>query len=275
MGRDRIEGEKIDRANKVMKIYFNNSLRDDLALPATGGGWLLGDGAFESLRTYSGRAFALERHLDRLEQTLNELKIAAPTRAQLVQGVEETIAANPAAPFGRLRITVLGDGNWMVTHIEYKPEDRFLKLCLSPNKRYSLDLTSGMKTISYQASAVALREAASKGFDDAVFINEQGEVMESALANLLWLKDGQWFTPDLNSGCLPGVIRALLIENFGVIEKPLLGEELERVDGLALTSSVREIVGVQAFEGHLYSNSKMINELTSAFHSWILGNLEQ
>jgi len=275
VGRDRVKGEKIDRAYKVMKIYFNNSLRDDLALPATGGGWLLGDGAFESLRTYSGRAFALERHLDRLEQTLNELKIAAPTRAQLVQGVEETIAANPASPFGRLRITVLGDGNWMVTHIEYKPEARFLKLCLSPIKRYSLDLTSGIKTISYQASAVALREAARGGFDDAIFVNERGEVMESALANLLYLKDGQWFTPDLNSGCLPGVIRALLLENFGVIQKPLLGEELESVDGLALTSSVREIVGVQAFEGHLYSNSKMINELTSAFHSWILGNLEQ
>ena len=275
MGRDRVKGEKIDRAYQVMKIYFNNSLRDDLALPATGGGWLLGDGAFESLRTYSGRAFALERHLDRLEQTLNELKIAAPTRAQLVQGVEETIAANPAAPFGRLRITVLGDGNWMVTHIEYKPEDRFLKLCLSPIKRYSLDLTSGMKTISYQASAVALREAASKGFDDAVFINEQGEVMESALANLLWLKDGQWFTPDLNSGCLPGVIRALLVENFGVIQAPLLVEDLENVDGLALTSSVREIVGVQAFESHLYSNSQPIDALSSAFHSWILGNLEQ
>ena len=275
MGRDRVKGEKIDRANKAMKIYFNNALRDDLALPATGGGWLLGDGAFESLRTYSGRAFALEQHLDRLEQTLNELKIAAPTRAQLVQGVEETIAANPATPFGRLRITVLGDGNWMVTHIEYKPETRFLKLSLSHIKRYSLDLTSGIKTISYQASAVALRQAASKGFDDAVFINEQGEVMESALANLLWLKDGQWFTPDLNSGCLPGVIRALLVENFGVIQAPLLVEDLENVDGLALTSSVREIVGVQAFESHLYSNSQPIDTLTSSFHSWILGNLEQ
>ena len=275
MGRDRIKGAQIDRANKVMKIYFNNSLRDDLSLPTTGGGWLLGDGAFESLRTYSGKPFALERHLDRLGQTLNELKINAPSRAQLMQGVKETIAANPASPFGRLRITVFGDGNWMVTHIEYKPEERFLKLCLSPIKRYSQDLTSGIKTISYQASAVALREAASGGFDDAIFVNERGEVMESALANLLYSKDGQWFTPDLNSGCLPGVIRALLIENFGVIEKPLLGEELESVDGLALTSSVREIVGVQAVEGHLYSNSKMINELTSAFHSWILGNLEQ
>jgi len=224
VGRDRIKGAQIDRANKVMKIYFNNSLRDDLSLPATGGGWLLGDGAFESLRTYSGKPFAVERHLDRLEQTLSELKIAAPSRAQLIQGVKEIIAANPASPFGRLRITVFGDGN-----------------C----------------------------------FDDAIFVNERGEVMESALANLLYAKDGQWFTPDLNSGCLPGVIRALLIENFGVIEKPLLGEELESVEGLALTSSVREIVGVQAFEGHLYSNSKMINELTSAFHSWILGNLEQ
>ena len=258
-----------------MKIYFNNSLRDDLALPATGGGWLLGDGAFESLRTYSGKPFALERHLDRLEQTLNKLKIATPTRAQLVQGVEETIAANPASPFGRLRLTVLGDGNWMVTHIEYKPEVRFLKLCLSPIQRYSLDLTSGIKTISYQANALALREAASKGFDDAIFINERGEVMESALANLLWFKDGQWFTPDLNSGCLPGVIRALLVESFGVIQAPLLVEELEHIDGLALTSSVREIVGVQAFKSHLYSNSQPIDVLASSFHSWILGNLEQ
>ena len=275
MGRDRIKGAQIDRANKVMKIYFNNSLRDDLSLPTTGGGWLLGDGAFESLRTYTGKPYALERHLDRLEQTLNELKINAPSRAQLIQGVKETIAANPASPFGRLRITVFGDGNWMATHTEYEPEERFLKLCLSSIQRYSQDLTSGIKTISYQASAVALREAASGGFDDAIFVNERGEVMESALANLLYSKDGQWFTPDLNSGCLPGVIRALLIENFGVIENPLLGEELESVDGLALTSSVREIVGVQAFEGHLYSNSKMINELTSAFHSWILGNLEQ
>jgi branched-subunit amino acid aminotransferase/4-amino-4-deoxychorismate lyase len=132
-----------------------------------------------------------------------------------------------------------------------------------------------MKTISYQASAVALREAASRGFDDAIFINEQGEVMESALANLLWLKDGQWFTPELNSGCLPGVTRALLVENFGVIQASLLVEDLENVDGLALTSSVREIVGVQAFESHLYSNSQQIDALSSAFHSWILGNLEQ
>ena len=275
MGRDRIKGAQIDRANKVMKIYFNNSLRDDLSLPATGGGWLLGDGAFESLRTYSGKPYALERHLDRLEQTLSELQINAPSRAQLIQGVEETIAANPASPFGRLRITVLGDGNWLVTHMDYKPEARFIKLCLSPIKRYSLDLTSGMKTISYQASAVALRQAASKGFDDAIFINERGEVMESALANLLWLKDGQWFTPELSSGCLPGVIRSLLVENFGVIQAPLLVEELENVDGLALSSSVREIVGVQAFESHLYSNSQPIEVLTSSFHSWILGNLEQ
>ena len=275
MGRDRIKGAQIDRANKVMKIYFNNSLRDDLSLPATGGGWLLGDGAFESLRTYSGKPFALERHLDRLEQTLSELKIIATSRTQLIQGVKEIIAANPASPFGRLRITVFGDGKWMVTHIEYKPEDRFLKLCLSSIKRYSQDLTSGMKTISYQASAVALRQAASKGFDDAVFINERGEVMESALANLLWLKDGQWFTPELSSGCLPGVIRSLLVENFGVIQAPLLVEELENVDGLALSSSVREIVGVQAFESHLYSNSQVIDALASSFHSWILGNLEQ
>jgi len=82
-----------------MKIYVNNSLRDDLALPATGGGWLLGDGAFESLRTYSGRAFALERHLDRLEQTLNELKIAAPSRAQLLKKLLQLIQQRHLAAF--------------------------------------------------------------------------------------------------------------------------------------------------------------------------------
>ena len=66
MGRDRVESASIDWFGPIMKIWLNDCLVDQLVLPPTGGGWLLGDGIFESLRTYNGTPFALDLHSERL-----------------------------------------------------------------------------------------------------------------------------------------------------------------------------------------------------------------
>jgi branched-subunit amino acid aminotransferase/4-amino-4-deoxychorismate lyase len=97
--------------------------------------------------------------------------------------------------------------------------------------------------------------------------------MESALANLIWLSDGHWWTPSLASGCLPGVTRGLLVEHFGVKEGTLLELDLPKVSALAITSSVREIVGVERYESNFYSHSQAIRELQDSFSAWILGKL--
>lgn len=130
-----------------------------------------------------------------------------------------------------------------------------------------------VKSASYAESSLALRLATAQGFDDAIFVNEREEVVETALANLIWLEDEQWFTPTLQSGCLPGVTRALLIENFGVHEGVLPVSEIQSVRALALTSSVREIVAIERYESNLYPTSQPLQELQASFHAWVLGKL--
>lgn len=256
-----------------MKIWLNDCLVDQLVLPPTGGGWLLGDGIFESLRTYNGTPFALDLHIERLNRSAEKMKIPAPSREQIENGVSEVIRANSATPFGRLRITLLSDSRLIITHVPFHEDKGFIALGRHEFTISSRLAISGMKTISYAENSLALRSARERGYDDVLLVNERGEVMESALANLIWLSDGQWWTPSLESGCLPGVTRGLLVENFGVKEGTLLQLDLPKVSALAITSSVREIVGVERYESNFYSHSQAVKELQDSFSAWILGKL--
>ncbi len=256
-----------------MKLWLNNSLVDDLVLPAVKSGWLLGDGLFESLRTYNTIPFALDLHLERLLHSAEKMKIPAPSRERIEGAVHEVIEANNTSSLGRLRITLLSDAQLIVTHIPFEEDRSFIALGRHDFVISSRLATSGLKTISYAENSLALRSAREQGFDDVLFVNERGEVMESALANVIWLQSGQWWTPSLDSGCLPGVTRSLLIENFGVREGILLETHLPEVNALAITSSVREIVGVERYESNFYSHSQQVIELQDSFSAWILGKL--
>ena len=257
-----------------MKLWLNDRIVDDLTLPAIGGGWLMGDGAFESLRTYDLKPFAFERHLQRLEQTAKTMEISTPDLNKIRIGAREVISINPHRPFGRLRITLLSDGNTIITHIPYVEDDKPLKLTTSTSTQLSTRLSSGLKTISYAENSIALRQAQRSGFDDLLFVNEFGHIVESALANVIWFDGKSWWTPSIGSGCLPGVTRALLVENFSVKEGDITPSSLLDVEAIALTSSVREIVRIESYESKLFGPSKQVDQLRASFHAWILGNLE-
>ena len=256
-----------------MTIFHNDRLVSELILPATNAAWLMGDGIFESLRTYNMHPFALNLHLQRLASSAERMKIPLPTSDFLRAAVKTVIDDNPHEPYGRLRITVLSDGELIITHIPYTQGPKTISLGRHPFSISSNLAITGLKTISYAENSLALRRAKERGFDDVIMVNDKGEVMESALANLIWFKDGSWWTPELRSGCLPGITRSLLLDHFGIREARLLESELTDVDALAITSSVREIVGIERYEDHRYSHSSNLEELRASFHSWILGNL--
>lgn len=274
MERDGIEGAYIDWADSLMKIWLNDRLVEDLNLPATGGGWLMGDGAFESLRTYDSKPFALQRHLDRLVQTAEKMEMERPDVESIRAGVHQVIAHNVCRPYGRLRITALSDGNVVITHIPFTENSNSLKLTNAESVQLSTRMSAGLKTVSYAENSIALRRAQRRGFDDVVFANEKGNIVESALANIIWFDGESWWTPSLATGCLPGVTRALLIENFGVKEGLITPQGLMETEALAITSSVREIVPIERYESKLFGPSKELDELRDSFHAWILGNLE-
>ena len=82
-----------------------------------------------------------------------------------------------------------------------------------------------------------------------------------------------WITPPLSSGCLPGITRRLLIENFGIVERQVDLSDLPSARAIAVTSSLREIQSVEEVDGKIFPNSRETEVLSAQFHSWILGNL--
>ncbi|MBU3691999.1 MAG: hypothetical protein FGM47_00560 [Candidatus Nanopelagicaceae bacterium] len=257
-----------------LKVWHNNQLVNEFQLPSNSSAWLMGDGAFETIRTYQGKPFALEQHLRRLENSLSHLLIKTPEASEISIGVDSVIAANPHFENGRLRITVFSDGQWLITHQPYEINFAPAKLMRYPDTKFSSYSIATTKSTSYAENFRGLRLAQSNGYDDCLFINERGEVVESAVANILWLKDGFWYTPRASSGALPGVTRALLIEHFGVRESTLQESYLSEVESLALVSSLREIQAVERFESILYPFSNSLTELQSSFNTWVRDKLE-
>ena len=234
---------------------------------------LLGDGVFETLRSYEGRLFALDSHLERLELGLVDL-VGTPvpwySREKIIDGIER-ILRHQKFPSGALRISIYSDGNWVLSHKKYVVPTKGLSCTVIEGGQEQL----GYKSSSYSTRLRARRYAEQQGFDDAIFVQEGGEVSELSTSNLIALVNGVWITPRLESGALPGVTRRALIDNFEIKEGKLDLASLEGADSLGAISSLREIQSIKAIDGKDTPSSNRFRELQESFHSWILGNLAQ
>jgi branched-subunit amino acid aminotransferase/4-amino-4-deoxychorismate lyase len=89
-----------------------------------------------------------------------------------------------------------------------------------------------------QIQSTAIRYAENLGFNDSIFINERDEIVETGLANLLLLTNDGWRTPEIASGCLPGVTRELIMLWFGVKESKITYPDLLESKAVFTTSSM-------------------------------------
>ncbi|PRF68285.1 aminodeoxychorismate synthase, component I [Burkholderia multivorans] len=87
----------------------------------------------------------------------------------------------------------------------------------------------------------AWQAAEALGGFDMLFVNERGELTEGGRSNLFVKLDGQWVTPPLASGVLPGVMRAVLLDDpaFGAVERIVTRDDLSRAQALLLTNALR------------------------------------
>ena len=251
-------------------IFFNGSSYEGVALTDS---ILLGDGVFETLRSYEGRLFALDSHLQRLEEGISKLELRRSTEElferEKVNSAIKEILSKRYFPNGALRISFYADGNWVLSHKEYLPPSDALRCSLIQEEPEALVY----KSASYSRRLRARRHAQKSGFDDVIFANSNEEVSELSSSNLLARIGGQWVTPRIESGALPGVTRKALIENFGVREVNLTMAALMEAEDVAATSSLREIQGIKEIGGKDTPISNRLRELQESFHTWILGNL--
>jgi len=108
--------------------------------------------------------------------------------------------------------------------------------------------------------------ARSEGFDEMLFYNTADELCEAAMANVFLIRGGNLFTPSLDSGCLPGITRELIIglarnHKIRCKVKPLRKSDVVKADGMFLTSSTKGPIWVSALEGKTYETHPLFTTI--------------
>lgn len=254
-----------------MKVWINGALLDESEARVSpfDRGLLLGDAIFETMRVYRGRPHALAAHLDRLRAS------CAATRIPYPEGLEATIVevlrANGIVE-GQVRVTLTrgpggrgasprGAGPPTVivtaTPIHHPPEiyERGLSLVTARRRKVpDASLPASIKSTNYLVHVLARMEAEDAGADDALFVDDDGMVIEATQANVFALLGDALVTPPLSSGCLPGQTRAevlALAPELGLKahERPLAPEMLLEAREAFLTASVLEVAPIVALDG--------------------------
>jgi branched-subunit amino acid aminotransferase/4-amino-4-deoxychorismate lyase len=274
VGRDSIEGKAFN-CNRIwgvgMKLLVNGVLQDDHAKLPYSNSLLRGDGLFETILTIDQKPVALDRHYARLEKSAKQIQITLPARIDIEVGIEKVLAN--VSGKSRLRINVLADGDWSITLEPVSEGKESVSLMKVNEPKISNGALSGVKSISYGESLLVVRRAIAAGFDDGIFLNENSDVVETALSNLLILTDDGWQTPALSTGCLPGITRELLIKWFDVKESEFDFDYLLSAKAVYVTSSIKLIQRVDKIEDRLFSKNLLGEELIENFKSKLFSNM--
>lgn len=240
---------------------------------------LYGRGVFTTLAIYGGRPFLWPQHwlrlLDHASRTGIEMSDYDEEGAH--RALAGLIEANGVED-GRARLTLLGGGpSRGVWKVESTPEDQTrrtellimtgapharatdsLTLTVSPYRISSHSPLAGVKSLNYLDHLLAREEARARDFDEAVRLNERGELVSATMANLFWVTGGRLHTPSLQSGALAGITRACLIALAHELSIPVLEgvyelSDLGDADEIFLSSSGLGLAIVTTFDFHHYT----------------------
>jgi branched-chain amino acid aminotransferase len=232
--------------------------------------FMQGVGLFETLRSYRGRAFRIEQHVDRLLHSARALGWQTlPDPEALSEAVQRVIGAVESDD-ARVRLTVstgslraaAGEGPPELTVVASaspggnSPPELYRKgvtVIVSKWRQSRFDPTVGHKTTSYFARLASLREAHARGAFEALWLTPEGQVAEGAISSVFAVVNDELLTPPLDTPVLPGITRATVIElaaeqRIPAREEPLMLDDLLEADELFLTNSMMELMPVVRIE---------------------------
>ncbi len=214
---------------------------------------LRGAAAFETIRSYAGRPFLLDRHLERFRFSVESLALPP------ADGVEELVGlvlrhapAEHVLRLYRTEHTLIATASALPDGLE---ETRARGIALRSVDLGAPALLAGVKSTSYAAAFAARRAAEAAGADDALLVADR-IVLETATANLWWRRGERLFTPTAGAGVLPGVTRSFLLEVEPAEQGMFALEEVAAADEAFTTSSIREVMPVVALDGGLVADGR-------------------
>jgi len=274
-----------------MTIFLNGHFvpEAEALIPVNDRGFMYGDGLFETLRVVNGRPFRLAQHLERMTRGADFLKIKPPFAPKELQQFAEQLIEQNQMPEAILRVTLTrgagkrgytpkAEGNpTVVMTLHAAPSSETAvhwSLITSSFHVLAADPLSSFKTLNKLTHVMARAEAVARDADEALLINTNGEVAETASGNLFWVYDDKICTTPTGRGVLPGITRAVVLEicqALGLLtnKRVIKPEALRNSEGIFVTQSALGIVPVAMLDGEPVAPSPLVDHIFNAYREWL------
>jgi len=269
-------------SNKTTQIYIDGEFYSeaDAKISVFDHGLLYGDGIFEGIRFYNGRVFRLEEHLERLWDSARSICLEIPmTLREMSDALLATIRQNDLRD-GYVRLLVTrGIGNLGLNPVQCKRPSVIIiatTIALYPDSAYKNGLTvvtcatrrtgpaalnPAVKSLNYLNNVLARIEANLAGADEALMLNDAGNVAECTADNIFIVKRGQIFTPPISAGALRGITRSVVFDlaaelGIKISESEITRHDVFIADECFLTGTAAEIIPVIKADGRTIGTGK-------------------
>jgi branched-chain amino acid aminotransferase len=261
-------------------------------------GLLYGDGVFEGIRFYNGNAFMLRQHLRRLYQSATAVMLNIPySYEELTQAIDDTITAY-GKPSGYIRLVVTrGEGLLGVDPqscdtptvfiiadglqiLSQTTRDKGLRAVIVSTRRVpNISWDARIKSLNYLNNVLARLEARNAHADEAILLNQSGNVAEGALNNVFVVCDNVLLTPPTSDGALQGVTREVILQlahenGIRAQQRSLTPYDLYTADECFLTGTGIELVALREVDGRPLGAcpGPVFGRIRELFHDFVQRN---
>ena len=288
-----------------MCLYVNgafHSRREEAMIPLHDHGLLYGDGIFEGIRSYRGRIFRLDEHIDRLYRSAQGIHLDMPcTRAEMKALVVDTCRRTGDENLYIRLIVTRGTGDMGIDPrkcrsgpgvyiiaggIQLYPPDKYdkgLRVVTVSTRRNRVDaLPAQIKSLNYLNNILGKIEANQRAADEGIMLNGEGYVTEGTADNVFIVRRGELLTPSEHYGLLVGITRGVVLQlaaDLGIPAREcgLIVHDLVTADEMFLTGTGAELVPVAEYDGRPVGDGRpgpVFRRLLHAFRERCLGEGE-
>ena len=242
-------------------------------------GFLYGDSVFESIRIVNNKIIFWEDHYMRLMSSMRIIRIEIPqsyTPDFFKVQITNTFSKVNSSFTGRVRLTIFRDGGGyyapelsspsfivncsVIDSEEFYLKDSEFKVDLFKDYYIQNDLLSNLKTNNKLINVLAGIYANENNLDNCILLNNKKNVTEFLNGNLFIVRENKIITPNLDSGCLKGIMRKKIIEyiklipEFSIEETVISPFDLLSANEIWLTNSISGIITVTNYRNKSFSN---------------------
>ena len=249
----------------MKQAAFNGQMvaTDELRVSVLGDGFMFGQGLFETIKVVGGKLVFFDGHVARLGRSAPVLGLKLESDGvQLRARCEQVIAVNGLVD-GNVKVILFQDeggaGEIVLARAGLYPAAFYERgFRLKTEAAGARGALAGHKTLNYFENIAAKRRAATAGFDEPVFVDAAGLLLEGATTNIFAVIEGRVLTPPADGRILPGVVRGQVLRSLGnrAAEKLISLEQLHGADEVFVSNALLGVMPVSRVDEQAYDVGK-------------------